>query len=203
MPPRLIGGFDQRWRDTPVKSSSRLFRLYLFVFLSSSIPIFSPSIALSFLTNTSNSLICPTSCLALLSILIPPPPSLLTSCKNLYNLKGQCRRLVSTMLRLIPAPQVVALSCPQEQAALDIWRVALHDTHHTHETGNINKHSAHTNNSMLVHTLIYQTNQIQTQQKLSKTNTQQQLHTVWAQISLLFSILFNCIAQKHLASDLV
>lgn len=38
MPQRLMGGFDRRWRDTPVKNSSCLLLLHLFVFLSSSIP---------------------------------------------------------------------------------------------------------------------------------------------------------------------
>lgn len=33
-----MGSFDRRWRDTPVKNSSCLLLLHLFVFLSSSIP---------------------------------------------------------------------------------------------------------------------------------------------------------------------
>lgn len=144
MPLRLIGGFDQRWRDTPVKTAAACscsLALYSSLSLSPFLPSIAPSISSFY---TSSSLICPTFSLPALSILIHPL-CLYLSCKHIqYILKGQSSHLVSTMLQLIPAPQVVAQSCPQEVVALDRWPIVLPDTHHTHETGSINKHTAHT-----------------------------------------------------------
>ena len=51
--------------------------------------------------------------------------------------------LFSTMLQLIPAPQVVAQLCPEEAVAPARWPLALPDTYHTHKTASINNPPAH------------------------------------------------------------
>lgn len=148
MPLRLIGRFDQRWRDTPVKnqqppvpplslciplSLSLSLPLPCSVFLSPlfiSHPLSFVPPSLYFFCLISSISLFPTLCL-----------SLSLSHANAHISKGQSSRLVSTMLHLMPAPHVVAQSCPQEAVAQDRWPIALLNTHHTHKTGSINKHT--------------------------------------------------------------
>lgn len=141
MPLRLIGRFDQRWRDTPVKNQQPpVLPLSLCIPLSH-YPSFSLSIALSIPSlYIPSSLICPTFSLHLLSALL----CLTLSCKHIHTKRVRAAVLFSTVFQLIPALQVVPQSCPEELVTPDRWPIALSDTHHTHQTGSINKHTAHT-----------------------------------------------------------
>lgn len=86
MPLRLIGRFDQRWRDTPVKNQQPpvpLLSLCIPLFLH---PSFSLSVALSISSlYITSSLICPTFSLPLLFLLLHLSPSLAAtlSCANI------------------------------------------------------------------------------------------------------------------------
>lgn len=159
MPLRLIGGFDQRWRDTPVKTAAACScSLALHSSLSLSLPLY------------------------LSLLLIPLPlsfalPSLQLFClfssmrkHTVYVPQGQSSHLVSTMLQRIRAPGWL-LSHPHRTYCSGTTQMAHGAPWHslTHETGSIIKHTVGTKACRCLPSIYMNKSEIQCLQKKKKT----------------------------------